>query len=518
FVAASAQEPTVKPQRIILPNQRKQRTLNLWDDALKDLDSHEIRRTTRIEPAASDQESSPKTKTTTEDDFWQSIGVDLRPTIPASHNEPLIEPPTDLREQLATSDTGQRVAHAETTASNAAGGNTSCSSPACGPNMECYTAYCADGCCSGLCGCDPCRPRFWFRGETILWFMEGYDTPPLLTSSPAGTDQDSAGVLGLPTTTTLFGNDPIGGDLRIGGRLTAGWWFDDCRRLGIQGELMAIGNDDSGASFPTSDDQILARPFFNTDPAVSGPDAQVLNLDGLASGSIDFGTSSRVYSAAPSLRKNLICCSGTDACCQPTSWRVDGILGYRYFGINEAFRSREILEPQGASWPAGTRYELNDSVQTENSFHGVEVGAIWMYQNDRWLWEVGSRLAFGEVQRTLRRDGSTRITVPGSLDETRAGGFLVRPEDIGTFTESDYALLPQIRLGLGYCIGQNWRATVGYNFMHLNSIFRPGANMTSVFDGSTLGHDPTIGVVSDATRITQSVWLHGISFGLSYNF
>ena len=386
------------------------------------------------------------------------------------------------------------------------------------PGMRCCSGVRADGCCDGLCCCNSCRSPLWFRAEALLWFMQGYETPALATTSADGTPPDSVGVLGLPTTSTLFGNDTIGDGLRIGGRLTGGWWFDDCRRLGIQAELLAIGNDDSGASFPRMDGQTVARPFFNTDPAALGQDSQILNLAGVASGTLNFGTSSRIYSAAPSLRKNLLCCQNTDGCSESSSWRMDGVLGYRYFGVNEAFNAREVLNPEGGLWPAGTRYELTDMIETKNDFHGVEFGAIWMYQRKRWLLEVTSLLAIGEIHRTVARNGSTRITVPGAIDETRAGGFLVRPEDIGTISDRDYAVLPQARVNVGYCIGNNWRATIGYNFMSLSSLFRPGAYMNNVFDGSTLAHEPQVGAVADSTRFKESVWLHGLSFGLAYQF
>ncbi|MEM7312032.1 MAG: BBP7 family outer membrane beta-barrel protein, partial [Planctomycetota bacterium] len=173
--------------------------------------------------------------------------------------------------------------------------------------MQCWTRTCNNRGCGGLCCGDPCRPRFWARAEALLWWMEGYSTPPLLTSSPAGTPSDVAGVLGQPATQTLFGGGNLGDELRIGGRVTAGYWFDKCRRFGAQAEFFGLGNDDSGNRSYGPDDGILTRPFFNTDTRAQA--AQLVNFPGVASGTMDFATSSHVYSASPSLRWNLLCCS-----------------------------------------------------------------------------------------------------------------------------------------------------------------------------------------------------------------
>ncbi len=348
--------------------------------------------------------------------------------------------------------------------------------------------------------------------------MEGYQTPPLLTSSPAGTPSNQVGVLGLPTTTVLYGGDSIDDGLRIGTRLSGGWWFDDARHYGLQGEVFGFGNaTGSNASFPSpTDGSLLARPFFNTDPAVNAADAQILHQDGNALGSIDFAQSSDVYSAAPSFRKNLLCCPG--GCCQDNAFRVDGILGYRFFQVNERFRAVEVLESQGQLLPMGTTYELTDSINVQNDFHGLEVGAIWMRQKRRWMGELTGLVAFGDVRRKVTLDGSSRIVVPGVSDTTQPGGFLVRPDQIGQRVDHGFAVLPQIRGDLGYMLNSHVRISAGYNFLFLSSLLRPGSYMSHAFDGSTLAQPPQALPAGPPQRSVESVWIHGLQFGLTCNF
>lgn len=133
-------------------------------------------------------------------------------------------------------------------------------------------------------------------------------------------------------------------------------------------------------------------------------------------------------------------------------------------------------------------------------------------------WEISPLIAIGRISRRVEQDGSMRIVVSNTVDELLGGGFLVRNEDIGVFQEKDYALLPQLRISIGYCFGRNWRFNVGYSVTYLDSAFRPGSFMTTDFDGHLLGHVPPIGILGNQPCPQSSVLLHGMTLGLAYNF
>src|ERR1700722_14867656 len=46
--------------------------------------------------------------------------------------------------------------------------------------------------------------RLWVSGDYAAYWINGSRLPALVTTSPAGTAQTSAGALGQPSTTTLF--------------------------------------------------------------------------------------------------------------------------------------------------------------------------------------------------------------------------------------------------------------------------------------------------------------------------
>src|SRR5580704_2583491 len=84
---------------------------------------------------------------------------------------------------------------------------------------------------------------FWIAAEYLLWSTKGDKLPPLITTSPAGTPAASAGVLGAPGTSILFGNGTVGDGGRSGARLRGGYWFDPQHSAGIEAQFFALGSN-----------------------------------------------------------------------------------------------------------------------------------------------------------------------------------------------------------------------------------------------------------------------------------
>jgi hypothetical protein len=106
----------------------------------------------------------------------------------------------------------------------------------------------------------------WADAEYLLWWTKGSHLPPLLTTSPAGTPIETAGILGEPGTTVLFGNERVNTDARSGGRFTVGAWLNEGHTTGIEGRFFFL--EDQTTRFAASSDGsvILARPFIDFDP------------------------------------------------------------------------------------------------------------------------------------------------------------------------------------------------------------------------------------------------------------
>src|SRR5437870_4184406 len=65
----------------------------------------------------------------------------------------------------------------------------------------------------------------WVRGDYLLGWLSGSRLPALVTTSPTGTAQTNAGVLGGANTITLFGDEKVNDTARSGFRLSLGSWL-----------------------------------------------------------------------------------------------------------------------------------------------------------------------------------------------------------------------------------------------------------------------------------------------------
>lgn len=201
--------------------------------------------------------------------------------------------------------------------------------------------------------------------------------------------------------------------------------------------------------------------------------------------------------------------------------RVDLLVGYRYFQLQEDFRATEKLYPSGPTHIAGSYFELDDRIDTQNDFHGLELGAIWQLQRGRTLWDFGWSAAFGSLTRRYRANGTTEFYASENFSNSYPGGFLVRPENVGSYEDTKFTVLPQARIGWGYCLCNNMRLNLGYSVLYLDDAFRPGSLMSTSFDGQTLGVDPVdddyVGSQVGPTS-AESVLLHALSLGISLNY
>lgn len=105
---------------------------------------------------------------------------------------------------------------------------------------------------------------YWMNAEYLLMWTKGMSTPPLVTTSTAGTPQAQAGVLGQPGTTILFGNRDMTDGSRSGVRLSLGRWLDPAHCSGIEASYMALGTETDSFNAGLNQFNILARPFFDT--------------------------------------------------------------------------------------------------------------------------------------------------------------------------------------------------------------------------------------------------------------
>jgi hypothetical protein len=240
----------------------------------------------------------------------------------------------------------------------------------------------------------------WVRMEYLGWFVNGMRIPPLVTTSPIGTSQAQAGVIGQPGTTTLYGGSSILTGLRSGGRLRFGTWLNCCETVGIEAEYFALGQ--AGETFSASSNAagspILARPFFNINPTTGAPrnDSELVSYPGVLAGTVSATSTSRLDGAG--LRMVFRgCCSQW---CQPGDCEVPVLnrsvsttyfIGSRYLRLAEGLQINENLTSLSTANPGS--FLIFDQFNTENTFVGLDLGGTWTFQQNRLSLEVMPRIA-----------------------------------------------------------------------------------------------------------------------------
>jgi hypothetical protein len=361
----------------------------------------------------------------------------------------------------------------------------------------------------------PQSGRLWARAEYLLWWVNGDKLPPLVTTSPAGTPQALAGVLGPASTTVLFGDEGTNSEGRSGGRFTLGGWFECEHILGVEANFFLLEPRSTGFATQPGDVPILARPF--TDVTIGQPIAHLVSFPGVASGRITVADeASNLLGAGLLGRARLFSdCSG----------RVDAIAGYRFLYYKESLDVTEESTRSGAddiprSFPAGTNLASTDHFGTQNTFHGFDVGFCGEYHYGRWSLEGLTKLAVGCTDSSRDVEGSTTVIVPGFPPRTRAAGLLALSSNSGHFDHQQLGLVPEFGLRLGCDLTSRLRASAGYTLLWWNRIERPQDALDLNVNSNLLppivpGGGPAL--PAPLSR-TSSLFIQGIDLGLEFRF
>ena len=364
--------------------------------------------------------------------------------------------------------------------------------------------------------------RFYGSIDALTWWTRGNPVPALVTTSPVGTAQTAAGVLGQPGTSTLFGDQRIDTFMRGGARINFGYNLVDGEFWAVEGHYLALGQ--GGTSYSQSSnfttgvgDTILARPFYNTQTGAQDSALVAFpnyNLNGTLvnlNGGVDIRSTANLQSAG-ALLKHLLWIDFT------SEWRLDLVGGYRFFRADDSVSINDNFTTQGGLL-APTTFTSQDVFGARNVFNGGEFGFLLQKKlagrlSMSSLWKV----AFGNVNERVTINGSNTITTLGT-SVTTPGGFLTQPSNIGTYTRNQFGVLPEVQLNLRYDLTQNWRFVTGYTFIWLNQAQRSGAAIDTTVNPTQLNGGTLVGPARPAFAFSDtSYWAQGLNFGLEYRW
>ncbi|MFO0823466.1 MAG: BBP7 family outer membrane beta-barrel protein [Gemmataceae bacterium] len=408
--------------------------------------------------------------------------------------------------------------------------------------------------------------RLWFNGEYLLLFgdsQSGGGFPLLTTGSPG-----QAGVLGAPTTTVLVGGGKINYGAISGFRLGGGFYGDADRRFGFDlgtfyaqptsySKTFATDSDINGA-VPAAGIPVLARPFIDT---VTGNTSLVVvsptipgatpGSSSRAIGSAKVSTRTSTWAADPSAIWNVFRSDPSSR----FKVSVDLLAGYKYLQFNEEFIISSRSELRGVTFveqfttgpfgvPVSTGFlivptpvgvggvvtaapsviSIADRFVTTNKFNGGNFGARTEFRYGMFTVTATGKIAVGSMHETLRIRGVTSFN---NSETGRAGyafgGLYANASNIGTFTNDEFCVIPDVNLTVGINLTRSLSMYLGYNFLYISRAIRPGNQLSPIIDASTVPFSPAYGGTASIPApvkglISDDYYLQGVSFGFGFKY
>jgi Putative beta barrel porin-7 (BBP7) len=355
-----------------------------------------------------------------------------------------------------------------------------------------------------------CGPvgRLWAELDGLIWWVEGDRPPPLVTTSPSGTPQAKAGVLGAPGTSMLVGGRAINDGARGGFRLNVGYWLDPLQTIGIQAGGFWLANNNSSAFFSSDGSPILARPFLNV--STGNQSAELVAFPGVSSGSVFVAAHSSFDGWDVAIRQNA------------AYWgngRIDALVGYRQLRLADRLGVEENMTSLGGGFPAGTQLQRLDQIDTANEFYGAELGVVGEYCHHGWVFEGLAKMAVGWVANRVNINGATLITQPGLPTAPYTGGLLALPSNIGLQRHGEATLIPEVGLNVAYDFTDHLRVRGGYSFLYWDHVDRPGQQIDPRINPSQVPPPQGGGLARPLpTHDDTDIFVHGMNFGVEVRY
>jgi Putative beta barrel porin-7 (BBP7) len=296
---------------------------------------------------------------------------------------------------------------------------------------------------------------------------------------------------------------------RSGGRVQAGYWFDQTRTRGVEASFFAV--EDTSTNFAAASNAaglpVLARPFF--DPTLNAQSAAFVAAPGVAAGAITVGETSRLYGAGALYRQSLGTWAGE---------KVSGLIGYRYLHSSDKLNIATSETSLSVVFPAGTIVGVNDGFDASSDFHGLDLGLVGEFERGPWTFEWRAKVALGVNFNDAQINGSTTITA-GGVTTTLVGGFLALSSNIGNYSQTHFAFVPDLELKAGYQITPQWRLVAGYEVLYWTAVQRAGSLIDLTVNPNLIPPGAGGGPQRPQALLdTTSLLAQGFTVGAKYSF
>ncbi len=328
----------------------------------------------------------------------------------------------------------------------------------------------------------------WVGVEYLVWWPKGQALPPLLTAGP----ESRPAIPGRPGADVLFGGSQLS-PTAFGGRFTLGVPLDPAETTAVAVTYFFLGPRTESGAFRSGRSRALGRPYVDADSGEPG-------ILGVAGPGESGAARAALNVRAAGWEVNSLWALGTRE-----NLRVHALAGYRYFQLSEGVRVEQLAR-DGAGVASGAV----DQFDARNRFHGAQLGLGADCSRGALLLEFAGKVALGQTAGVRGATGATAVRLVG-------GGFAAAPGGVyagaGASSVTSFGVLPEAAVRVGYRLRDRSCLYLGYNFLFLSDVVRPGDAIDPALDPTQPGAERTLGQVG-----RTGFWVQGITLGLELRY
>jgi hypothetical protein len=374
---------------------------------------------------------------------------------------------------------------------------------------------------------------FWFRGEYLLWKVNGTSVPTLVGRIPP-TDAELIQPLPGSTITPLFGGSASGIDYgaQSGLRLETGLWIDEARQFGLAVGFFQLEQGQQRFQADSQGQQALG-PVFYYGPAFGQEAILMDGVPGLREGTVTVDSNQHLWGTEINAVHSLSAGGVLD--------HLELLAGFRYLQFSEGLQIRgtsqtipggvlpcgchslHTVDPTMApSDPAPVADSLSyfDNFGVHNQFFAPQIGLTAGATYSGFFFEATGKLGAGLVNVDAKAEGAT-TQQSGATSTTQAGGVLVPPSGLAASADR-FAVVPELSLMGGYQLASWCRVTVGYDVLYASDVVR-ASSLVGPVDVRQVPqlptYDATVQGPGGAAHLQgSSFWAQGLTAGLEFRY
>jgi hypothetical protein len=172
----------------------------------------------------------------------------------------------------------------------------------------------------------------------------------------------------------------------------------------------------------------------------------------------------------------------------------------------------------GGLIPPGTVFTPSDSFHASSNFHGLDLGVVSELSRGPWMLEWRAKVALGANINEAQINGSTTI-IAGGVTTTLPGGLLALSSNIGSYSQTRFAAVPDFIVKAGYQFAPAWQLVAGYELLYWTGVQRAGGLVDTTVNPNLLPPAGGGGPQRPQAQLdTSSLLAQGFSFGIKHQF